>query len=65
MYYVMRVSAPSLHRESTDSLICDTANLEFLSKHSELHRTLKLSGPYKYVEESRNPGDTSICAIPT
>ena len=23
MYYVMRASAPSLHRESTDSLICD------------------------------------------
>ena len=22
MYYVMRASAPSLHRESTDSLIC-------------------------------------------
>ena len=23
MYYVMRASAPSLHRESTDSLICN------------------------------------------
>ena len=24
MYYAMRASAPSLHRESTDSLICST-----------------------------------------
>ena len=62
MYYVMRASAPFLHRVYR---LSDTANLEFLSKHSELHRTLKPSGPYKYVEESRNPGDTSICAIPT
>ena len=23
MYYAMRASAPSLHRESTDSLICN------------------------------------------
>ena len=29
MYYAMRASAPSLHRESTDSLILDVAVLLF------------------------------------
>ena len=28
MYYVMRASAPSLHRESTDSLIVTLKNLD-------------------------------------
>ena len=58
MYYVMRASAPSLHRESTDSLMCVDNILHLLSVPPgipvhEANITVYKRNQYKVVIQTR------------
>ena len=56
MYYVMRASAPSLHRESTDSLITHTMTsiYDVVANHVVMHAYMHTTLPIYYVNQTLN-----------